>query len=194
MERAACCWRCRRGMRELDVLLERYRARTLSVRLGDEQQAFAAFSTCRIPSCSTICFGHATPAEPELARTRRASSPPIALDVRRRAALQARRARCSRSLLPSRCASLAPAPAWRLLVGAARRGARLAAGALGWCSGGARGGPALRMGRGRAVVARRPERRPRQAALHRWPRRTLGPWLLLVWSTAPRHSRAGVMP
>jgi len=36
-------WRCRRGMRELDVLLERYLNRQFSKASPEEQQQFAAF-------------------------------------------------------------------------------------------------------------------------------------------------------
>ncbi len=42
-------WRCRRGMRELDVLLERYFRRDLPVASSDEMRAFAALLELQDP-------------------------------------------------------------------------------------------------------------------------------------------------
>ena len=57
---AALRWRCRRGMRELDVLLERYLAERWPAAGLEEQQAFADLLELTDPDLVALCLGHAT--------------------------------------------------------------------------------------------------------------------------------------
>ncbi len=59
-------WRCRRGMKELDVLLERY-VRSQLPRVG-ERQVLARLLELPDPLLADYLFGHATATDPELAR------------------------------------------------------------------------------------------------------------------------------
>jgi len=61
-------WRCRRGMKELDVLLDRFARERYEQLSSDEQRAFARLLDLPDPDLADYFFGHATPAEPELAR------------------------------------------------------------------------------------------------------------------------------
>jgi antitoxin CptB len=71
-------WRCRRGMKELDVLLERFaRERYASVSI-DDQRAFARLLDLPDPDLADYFFGHATPVEPDLARLTRLITTPRA--------------------------------------------------------------------------------------------------------------------
>jgi antitoxin CptB len=64
-------WRCRRGMKELDILLERF-AREDYERASTEQKcAFARLLELPDPDLADYFFGHVTPEEPELARLTR---------------------------------------------------------------------------------------------------------------------------
>jgi antitoxin CptB len=60
-------WRCRRGMKELDVLLERY-AQALEGRAApSEERAFARLLELADPDLAAYLLGQAIPPDPELA-------------------------------------------------------------------------------------------------------------------------------
>jgi antitoxin CptB len=65
-------WRCRRGMKELDVVLERYARAHLERATADERQVFAKLLDLPDPELAEYFLGHATPDDPELARLTRA--------------------------------------------------------------------------------------------------------------------------
>jgi antitoxin CptB len=60
-------WRCRRGMRELDVLLERFARRVLPSASAEQRAALARFLELPDPMLVDYLLGQATPPEPELA-------------------------------------------------------------------------------------------------------------------------------
>jgi antitoxin CptB len=60
-------WRCRRGMKELDVLLERYVRSRLPESSSDERQALTWLLELPDPLLSDYLFGHATAPDPRLA-------------------------------------------------------------------------------------------------------------------------------
>jgi antitoxin CptB len=60
-------WRCRRGTKELDFLLERYVRHQYPSASPAEQGAFAQILDLPDPDLSDYLLGHATPAQPELA-------------------------------------------------------------------------------------------------------------------------------
>ena len=64
-------WRCRRGMKELDVLLERFARERYEGASAEEKRAFARLLDLPDPELADYVFGHATPAEPQLARLAR---------------------------------------------------------------------------------------------------------------------------
>jgi antitoxin CptB len=61
-------WRCRRGMKELDVLLERFAREHLATAGRGEREIFARFLELPDPVLVDYLLGGATPAEPEFAR------------------------------------------------------------------------------------------------------------------------------
>jgi antitoxin CptB len=61
-------WRCRRGTKELDVLLERFARDDYENATVEQKRAFARLLELPDPELSDYLFGHATPEEPELAR------------------------------------------------------------------------------------------------------------------------------
>jgi antitoxin CptB len=61
-------WRCRRGMKELDVLLERFARERYEHVPSDVQRAFARLLDLPDPDLADYFFGHVIPSEPELAR------------------------------------------------------------------------------------------------------------------------------
>ena len=61
-------WRCRRGMKELDVLLERFARGPLGHASSDERLAFIRLLDLPDPDLADYFFGHATPDDPALAR------------------------------------------------------------------------------------------------------------------------------
>jgi antitoxin CptB len=63
----ALLWRCRRGMKELDVLLERYVRSRLPVAGREEQQALARLLELPDPVLADYLLGHATAVDPVLA-------------------------------------------------------------------------------------------------------------------------------
>ena len=69
-------WRCRRGMKELDVLLDRFARERYELLSSDEQRAFGRLLDLPDPDLADYFFGYATPPEPELAHlTRLIASP-----------------------------------------------------------------------------------------------------------------------
>jgi antitoxin CptB len=64
-------WRCRRGMKELDVLLERFARERYERATAEEKRAFARLLDLPDPDLVDYFFGYATPEEPELAHVTR---------------------------------------------------------------------------------------------------------------------------
>ena len=64
-------WRCRRGMKELDVLLERFARERYAGSTPAQKRAFARLLDLPDPQLADYFFGYATPAEPELAHLAR---------------------------------------------------------------------------------------------------------------------------
>jgi antitoxin CptB len=60
-------WRCRRGMKELDVLLERFARGILPTASAEQRSAFARFLELPDPVLVDYLLGQAVPPEPELA-------------------------------------------------------------------------------------------------------------------------------
>ncbi len=61
-------WRCRRGTKELDVLLERYVTGPYSSASPAEKRAFEQILGLPDPVLADYLFGHVQAEEPELAR------------------------------------------------------------------------------------------------------------------------------
>jgi antitoxin CptB len=61
-------WRCRRGMKELDVVLERFARSELPAMSEKQRQDFAEFLDLPDPVMLRYLLGHETPSTPELAR------------------------------------------------------------------------------------------------------------------------------
>jgi antitoxin CptB len=61
-------WRCRRGMKELDVLLERYVRSRLSNASSEERQALTRLLELPDPALADYLFGHTPVTEPHMAR------------------------------------------------------------------------------------------------------------------------------
>ena len=61
-------WRCRRGMKELDVLLERYVRSRLSNGSRDERQTLTRLLDLPDPQLADYLFGHTPATEPDMAR------------------------------------------------------------------------------------------------------------------------------
>ena len=60
-------WRCRRGMKELDVLLERFARRELPASSAAERQTLTRFLELPDPVLVDYLLGQAIPPDPELA-------------------------------------------------------------------------------------------------------------------------------
>ena len=65
-ELARLKWRCRRGMRELDVLLERFLERQYSVASSEIQLAFARLLSLPDPEIFALILGRQITENPEL--------------------------------------------------------------------------------------------------------------------------------
>lgn len=65
-------WRCRRGMKELDVVLERYARAHLERATEDERRVFERLLDLPDPELVEYFLGHATPDDPALAQLTRA--------------------------------------------------------------------------------------------------------------------------
>jgi antitoxin CptB len=61
-------WRCRRGMKELDVLLERFARRHLALAGRSERELFTRFLELPDPVLAGYLLGEVAPREPEVAR------------------------------------------------------------------------------------------------------------------------------
>jgi antitoxin CptB len=66
-EARALLWRCRRGMKELDVLLERYAAAALPGADAAERRLLARLLDCPDPELAGYFLGGEAPPEPEMA-------------------------------------------------------------------------------------------------------------------------------
>jgi len=66
-EARALLWRCRRGMKELDVLLQRYAASALPRAGADERRLLARLLDSPDPQLAGYFLGGEAPREPELA-------------------------------------------------------------------------------------------------------------------------------
>ncbi len=60
-------WRCRRGMKELDVLLERYVRSHLPAASRNERQALTQLLDLPDPQLADYLFGHAIASDPFMA-------------------------------------------------------------------------------------------------------------------------------
>ena len=60
-------WRCRRGMRELDLLLVRYLDRDYPVAPPAERQAFVTLLSCQDPDILALLTGRAMAEDPAIA-------------------------------------------------------------------------------------------------------------------------------
>ena len=56
-------WRCRRGMKELDILLSRYMDARFYAAPPTEQEAFRGLLECPDPEIYAYCFGQERPPE-----------------------------------------------------------------------------------------------------------------------------------
>jgi len=61
-------WRCRRGMKELDVLLERYARARLAQATREERSVLERFLSLPDPELADYLLGSGVPVEPDLAR------------------------------------------------------------------------------------------------------------------------------
>lgn len=61
-------WRCRRGMKELDLLLERYLSLDFPTASSCDRQAFARFLELPDPELAAYLLGGVVPADSDLAR------------------------------------------------------------------------------------------------------------------------------
>jgi antitoxin CptB len=61
-------WRCRRGMKELDILLERFAREDYESASAEQKRAFARLLELPDPDLAEYFLGDVTPEEPELAR------------------------------------------------------------------------------------------------------------------------------
>lgn len=68
LERRRVLWRCRRGMKELDIILECYVRTAHGQASPAERRAFAALLELPDPQLADYVFGHDVPADPNLAR------------------------------------------------------------------------------------------------------------------------------
>lgn len=59
-------WRCRRGMRELDMVFQRYLDQRYAQAPPTEQRAFEALVELQDPQLLNYLVGRETPADPEL--------------------------------------------------------------------------------------------------------------------------------
>ena len=60
-------WRCRRGLKELDVLLERFLRTGYGAASEAQKRAFAALLELPDPELAAYLFGHAIPREAQAA-------------------------------------------------------------------------------------------------------------------------------
>jgi antitoxin CptB len=78
LEARRLLWRCRRGMKELDVLLERFVRERYEHASSEARRAFAWLLDLPDPDLADYLFGHATAPDAELARLLSAITDPRA--------------------------------------------------------------------------------------------------------------------
>jgi antitoxin CptB len=77
LEARRLLWRCRRGMKELDVLLERFARRELPGASPRQRRALGRFLELPDPMLVDYLLGQAIPPDPELVElVRRIAAPP----------------------------------------------------------------------------------------------------------------------
>ena len=64
-------WRCRRGVKELDVLFERFLRDGYRRASSDEREAFSRLLELPDPDLTDYFFGHAIPTDPQIAHVAR---------------------------------------------------------------------------------------------------------------------------
>lgn len=64
-ERARLSWHCRRGMLELDLILQRFLEKGLDKLSNEELKTFDALLSCTDPELFAWLMGHAEPEEKE---------------------------------------------------------------------------------------------------------------------------------
>jgi len=69
-------WRCRRGMKELDLLLERFVRERYAGASILQKQAFAQLLELPDPTLADYFFGHAIPPEPQFVELTRLITAP----------------------------------------------------------------------------------------------------------------------
>jgi antitoxin CptB len=69
-------WRCRRGMKELDVILERFARNGYERASPDQRLAFVRLLELPDPELADYFLGHATPHDPALAQLTRLIADP----------------------------------------------------------------------------------------------------------------------
>ena len=67
LEARRLLWRCRRGMKEVDLILERFAREALPLASKEERGAFAEFLALPDPLLAGYLLGETTPADPRLA-------------------------------------------------------------------------------------------------------------------------------
>ncbi len=104
---ASMLWRCRRGMKELDVAARALRARSVtSTRQATSSAHLPAFWTCPIPTWPTISSAMPRPDEPDSRAPHAAHRRAIAFEVRPSPSAPSFSGRCSRfSATVALCAS-----------------------------------------------------------------------------------------
>lgn len=65
-ERARLAWHCRRGMLELDLILQRFLAKHLDLMSNHEIEAFNKLLSCTDPELFAWLMGHDEPQDEEL--------------------------------------------------------------------------------------------------------------------------------
>ncbi len=68
LEARRLVWRCRRGMKELDVLLERYARAALAALPGPQRQVLARFLELPDPVLADYLIHGTVPPDPDFAR------------------------------------------------------------------------------------------------------------------------------
>lgn len=71
VEHRQLLWRCRRGMKELDVLLERFARERYEDSPEAQKRAFAQLLELPDPELAQYLLGHVVPADPTLAELKR---------------------------------------------------------------------------------------------------------------------------
>jgi len=78
LEARRLLWRCRRGMKELDLILERFARGYLATAHAAQRECFARFLELPDPLLADYLLGNAVPQDLPLARLVRAITEPVA--------------------------------------------------------------------------------------------------------------------